>query len=164
MKVLGAVVLAFLFSSSAAFAQTTPVGDWDAVFVGPTATRPQMVSHITFTIRPAPNGFVGTARTEPEWPGVLEVSDLTFEGDRLTFTGMGSAGSSVTIGGLTTTNGCPKLLFDGTIQGDEMNLRLIWVSTKFSDTAGKPQILMKATRESKEPSPFVPTHVAGDCS
>ena len=44
--------------------------------------------------------------------------------------------------------GSPKLLFDGTIDGDEMKLTLVWTSTGLGDP-GKEPLPMEAKRISK---------------
>jgi hypothetical protein len=162
-KVFGLAALALVLLPHVLSAQTTPVGDWKAVFVGPIATRPQMVSHIMFTIRLTSSGFTGTAHTEPEWPGDLDVSDLKFEGNHLTFRGTGRIGSSSTIGGVRTDHGYPKLLFDGTIKGDDMKLDLTWVTTELPETVSRAPLLMQATRVSKEPSVARSADVRGPC-
>ena len=96
------------------FAQTEPVGNWRAVFVGP---RPKMVDAVTFSIKATPDGLTGTARAS-NWPGDLDVSDVKLDGDRLSFTGTGKMG--------WTESGqphcCPQLVFVGTMNGDEMKL------------------------------------------
>jgi len=123
--------------------QTHPaVGRWKAVFVGPMGPRPQMVSAVTFTIASSDAGFTATAKTEPEWPGELEVSDLKLEGDTVSFSGTGKSGWAV--------NGephcCPKLKLAGTVTGDTMRLTLTWVSTERPDAAMFKDLAMEATR------------------
>jgi hypothetical protein len=119
-----ALMLALL--PSAFSAQANAVGSWKAVFVGPMGPRPKMVKAVTFSIKASADGFTLTARTEPGWPGELDVSDVKLEGDRLSFTGTGKTG--------WTESGqphcCPKLMFVGTIKGDEMKLKMTWTSTE----------------------------------
>ena len=57
-------------------------GSWRAEFVGPMGPRPQMVDDIIFTISDGPTGLTGTAKTEPEWPGELDVSAIRVDGDK----------------------------------------------------------------------------------
>jgi hypothetical protein len=142
---------AFLFLLGAAFclcpsaqslaAQASALGNWNAVFVGPIGPRPQMVDAVTFNISSGPTGLTGTARAS-DWPGDLDVSELKLDGDRLTFTGTGKIG--------WTANGtyhcCPKLVFAGTIKGDEMTLTMVWRSTDSTDDPNKAPLPMKATR------------------
>jgi hypothetical protein len=122
------VVLAWLASSLSAQATTNAVGTWKAVFVGPIGPQPKMVAS--------------------NWPGELDVSDLKFEGDRLSFTGTGKKGWRTGIGGVVTDHCCPKLKFDGTITRDEMTLLLTWGSTE-SDDASKAPLPMEAKRLSR---------------
>ena len=141
---LAIVALALLTSSLSAQTPTSPVGNWKAVFTGPIGPRPKMVAEITFSIQSTPAGLTGTAQAE-SWPGDLEVSDLKFEGNRLRFTGIGKKGWSTGIGGVTTQHCCPKLKFDGTIEGDKMTLMLIWTSTEYDDSEKEP-LPMEARR------------------
>ena len=144
---LGIGALVLLTSSLSAQTTATPFGTWKAVFVGPIGPRPKMVAEITFSIQSTPNGLTGTAQAS-SWPGELEVSDLKFEGSRLSFTGTGKKGWSTGIGGVTTQHCCPKLKFDGTIRGDEMSLMLIWTSTEY-DGSDKEPLPMEAKRIAK---------------
>jgi hypothetical protein len=126
-------------------AQGNAVGNWKAVFVGPLGPRPKMVSAVTFSILATSNGLAGTARTEPEWPGDLTVSDVKLDGDQLSFTGTGKEGWSV--------NGvyhcCPRLVFVGTVKGDEMKLTMTWTSTEQPNDPSAQPVPMEAKRISK---------------
>lgn len=132
-------------------AQTSPVGDWKAVFVGSVDARPKMVDAVTFSIQMTPSGLVGTARAS-DWPGDLDVSDVKLEGDRLTFTATGRQGWSTQLGGGPRVDHCcPKLMFVGTIRGGEMTLTMTWQSTERPDDPNAPQLPMEARRLSPEP-------------
>jgi hypothetical protein len=144
MKLPLVVALALVTTSLAAQATVTPIGDWRAEFVGPIGPRPMMVDAITFTIKSTPNGLAGTARAS-NWPGDLVVSDIKFEGNRLTFTGTGSKGWTTGVAGVRTDHCCPKLKFDGTIDGDKITLMLTWGSTEF-DSPSKEPLPMEAKR------------------
>ena len=130
-------------------AQANPVGSWNAVFVGPMGDPPKMVDAITFSIQSTPAGLTGPARAA-EWPGDLVVSNVKLEGDRLSFTGTGSRGYSTRpAGGPWEHHCCPKLVFVGTIQGDEMKLEMSWTSTdRPNDPTAKP-LPMEAKRVSR---------------
>lgn len=146
------VALALLTAPLSAQTTTNPVGNWKAVFVGPIGPRPKMVDVITFSIQSTPTGLAGTAQAA-SWPGELEVSDLKFEGSRLTFIGTGKEGWSTGVGGNPMQyHCCPKLKFAGTIQGDQMKLMLTWTSTEFDDP-NKEALPMEATRVSGGAAP-----------
>lgn len=142
MRILRTALLVVLSLPALLIGQTNPVGTWKAVFVGPVGPRPQMVDHVIFTIEAHGNGFTGTAKTEPEWPGVLTVSDLKVAGDKLGFIGTGKDG--------WTSNGqyhcCPRLVFAGTIKGDEMALTMTWTSTERPDDPNATPLPMEAKR------------------
>jgi hypothetical protein len=130
-------------------AQTDPTGSWRAVFVGPMGDRPKMVGAITFTIQSTPTGLTGTARAA-EWPGDLEVSEIKLDGDRLSFVGIGKRGYSTRMpGGPLEHYCCPKLIFDGTIQGDEMKLEVTWTSTHLVTDPNARSLPMEAKRVSR---------------
>jgi hypothetical protein len=149
MKFSGLATLALLLLPLTLSAQANAVGDWKAVFVGPIGPRPKMVDEITFTIQATPKGFVGTARAA-SWPGDLDVADVILEGNRLTFTGTGRLGSSGTDNGAAWARCCPKLMFDGTIEGNKMKLTMTWGNSDGPDV--RPALPMEATRVAKEPS------------
>jgi hypothetical protein len=152
MPTLRLAVVAVLALSAAPAAQTTVVGTWHAQFVGPIGPRPKMVDAVTFRFQSGPTGLTGTAKAEPEWPGDLDVSAITVDGDHLTFTGTGKVGSS--------SNGqyhcCPRLVFDGTIKGNQMALTMTWTSTAFPNAPAAPAVPMEATRVSTAASPRRP--------
>ena len=126
-------------------APASPLGRWRAEFTGPIGPRPKMVSAVEFTIEPTPNGLAGGARTVPEWPGDLDVTEIKIEGDRLSFTGTGRRGwSTGTAGEGMVYHCCPKLIFDGSTKGDEMTLTLTWTSTEAAASAR--ELPMKAVR------------------
>ena len=128
MKLAGMVAVILLAGAAGTPAQSRVAGDWKAIFVGPIGPRPKMVAAVTFSIRDTPSGLIGAARAS-NWPGDLEVTDIKLDGDRLTFTGTGAVGSSSTRNGVRTESCCPKLVFEGTIRGDEIDLAMTWTST-----------------------------------
>ena len=127
---LTALALVLLpLTTAAQTVQTNPVGEWRAVFVGPLDDRPKMVDAVTFSIRTTSDGLTGTAQAG-QWPGSLEISDVKVAGDRLTFTAIGKEGYRTSSGGKFEEHCCPKLVFTGTIDGDQMKLTLDWQSTE----------------------------------
>lgn len=67
---------------------------------------------------------------------------MKVEGDQLRFTGTGKTGWSV--------NGeyhcCPRLVFVGTIKGDEMKLTMTWTSTERPSDPNAQPLPMEAKR------------------
>jgi len=110
MSFLRIALLVVLSLPTVPLAQANPAGTWKAVFVGPIGPRPQIVDYVTFTIEARGTGFTGTAKTEPEWPGMLTVSEITLDDDKFSFVGTGKDGWSV--------NGqyhcCPRLVATAT--------------------------------------------------
>lgn len=142
----GRLLVALSFAVVTVSAQNDPTGSWRAVFVGPMGDRPKMVGAITFTIQSTPTGLSGTARAA-DWPGNLEVSEIKLDGDRLSFVGIGKRGYSTRMpGGPLEHYCCPKLVFDGTIQGDEMKLELTWTSTHLVTDPNARSLPMEAQR------------------
>jgi hypothetical protein len=140
------LLVAFTLATVSLSAQANPVGSWHAVFVGPMGDRPKIVDAITFSIQSTPAGLTGVARAA-EWPGDLVVTDLKFEGNRLSFTGTGKRGWSSSLpGGPMVYHCCPKLVFVGTIQGDEMKLEMTWTSTEVTDDPTARTVPMEAKR------------------
>jgi len=145
IKLGGLVALIVLLLPPAASAQTNPYGDWKAVFTGPLETKPKPFSEVTFSIRPTASGLEVTAQAG-YWPGQLDISDVTLRGNRVSFIGTGRKGWGTGIGGVMTYHCCPRLSFDGIIQGDAMTLTL---------TQGRLLSPMKATRVPiSEPQPL----------
>ena len=133
---LGVLVALIVLLPPAVSAQTNPYGDWKAVFTGPLETKPKPFSEVTFSIRPTASGLEATAQAG-YWPGQLDISEVTLRGNRVSFIGTGRKGWGTGTGGVMTYHCCPKLSFDGIIQGHEMTLTL---------TQGTLQSPMKATR------------------
>ena len=144
--VLAAILVTVSLALGAQAPQTPagPLGRWRAEFTGPVETRPQMVSNIDFSIESTPKGLSGSAITLPEWPGRLEVTEIKVQGDRLSFVGTGKQGSTTGRADEVRYRCCPKLLFVGTVKGDEMVLTLTWTST--ASNASARELPMKATR------------------
>jgi hypothetical protein len=153
MKFLRLAVLVLVASPFALSAQADAVGDWEAVFVGPMGPRPKMFDRVTFSILAISSGYTGTARAG-HWPGDLTVSDVKLEGNRLTFTATGKMGwSTAHSGGPMVYHCCPKLVFVGTIEGNEITLTMTWQSTERPDDPDAPQLPMAAARLPKERLP-----------
>jgi hypothetical protein len=135
-------VVALLAMPAVLAAQASAVGNWRAVFVGPIGPRPNMVGSVLFSVTAGPNGLTGTAKTMPEWPGDLDVTGITLDGNHLTFIGTGRDGWSVN----RQYHCCPRLVFDGTIKGDQMTLTMTWTSTEAPNDPTAAVLPMEATR------------------
>ena len=137
-----AILGSFAVIGAAQAPQAGLIGNWRAEFTGPMGPRPQMVTDVVFTFRQTSTGLSGTAKTEPEWPGDLDVTEIKVDGDKFSFVGTGRRGWSV--------NGekhcCPRLTFAGTIKADTMTLTMTWTSTENpNDPAGR-TVPMEAKR------------------
>jgi hypothetical protein len=76
---------------------------------------------VPFSIRDTPNGLAGSARAG-SWPGDLEVSDSTVSGDRVSFAGTSKLWWRAMHDGVFAEFCCPKLIFEGNMRGDEIDL------------------------------------------
>lgn len=101
-------------------------GTWRAHFTGPLGERPKMVSEITLQLEAADGKLTGTARMGA-WPGEAPLMDTSIEGDRVTFTAIGRS-PWWSRGPTGEASGLPKLTFTGTVQGDSMDIMLVWGS------------------------------------
>jgi hypothetical protein len=144
MRMCRIAMLIALLLPAAVSAQTTAVQKWKAVFVGPKDHRPKMMSGATFSISQVAGGStVSAARTDGTgWPGELDVSDVKLAGEHVSFVGTGRTG--------WTVNGvphcCPRLVFTGTIDGDEMTLTMTWATTEHPDGSTASVYAMVAKR------------------
>ena len=126
-------------------AQTNAVGSWRAAFVGPTGSRPLTIEAVTFTVTQTAGGLAVKALAG-SWPGELDVADVKLDGATLTFTGTGQSGWSTTGEGYRC---CPKLMFTGTIEGDDMTLTMTWQTTDRPDDPKAHVYPMEAKRLSR---------------
>ncbi len=145
MKSLRIAVVALAALASGASAQSTPVGEWKAVFAGPPAARPKVPSSFEITLERTGKGVSGTVRAD-KWLHDGVISDAKIEGNHVTFTSVMPQGSwSTTSGGVRVDHCCPKLIFDGTVAGEKMALTLTWRTTELADDSGT-KYVMEATR------------------
>jgi hypothetical protein len=121
-------------------------GAWKAVFTGPMGERPKMVSEMVFDFKVDGNEVTGMAHMS-DWPGDAPITTGKIDGDHITFTVIGkSPWESRSISGVVTS-GYPKLVFDGTLKGDEIDLKLNWgsIMTTGEERSGD-EMDMKATK------------------
>jgi hypothetical protein len=147
MKSLRLACLALAALGTMPSAQSTPAGGWKAVFSGPLMSRPKVPAYFEIDIRRTDAGVTGTVRAD-QWPHDGVISDAKIDGNHLTFTSIMEHGSWRTGSGsgrAMIDHCCPKLIFDGTIDGDKMTLTLTWSSTEVSDGSGVKHP-MEATR------------------
>lgn len=120
----GATLLSVMVALSAPAAELT--GTWRAHFTGPLGDRPKMVSEITLELKAADGKLTGTALMGA-WPGEAPLIDTSIEGDRVKFTAIGESPwwQKSSMG---EASGLPKLTFTGTVEGDSMDITLVWDS------------------------------------
>ena len=121
-------------------------GTWKAVFTCPAEQRPKMVSEMIFKFSVAGDKLTGHAHMA-NWPGDAAISDGTFDGDHFKFTAVGHLPWSGSRYGVVTASGYPKLVFTGTLSGNEMKVHLDWGSIMITgEEPGGHEYEMKATR------------------
>jgi hypothetical protein len=134
------ILVAALATSAADF-----IGTWKAVFTGPVAERPKMVTEMIFEVIATKDKLTGTAHMGG-WPGDAPLSEGNVEGDRISFIAVGkspwraasSAGES---------SGLPKLIFSGTLQGGEIQLKVVWDNVMlYGDSPAPRELAMKAVK------------------
>ena len=102
-------------------------GIWKAVFTGPIGERPKMVAEMVFNIKVDGRKVTGLAHMDA-WPGDAEITDGKIDGDRITFTVIGKLPWTAGVGGVVTSSGYPKLVFNGSLKDGGRNLKLNWGS------------------------------------
>jgi hypothetical protein len=113
MKLLRLALI--LMATVALYASDTDVtGTWKAVFVGPMGERPKMFTKVMLDLKVDGNKLTGMAHIKG-WPGDAEITDGKIDGDRFSFT---------TIGTLSSSSGYPKMRYVGTLTGKEMKLTM----------------------------------------
>ena len=121
-------------------------GTWKAVFTGPMGERPKMVSEMVFNFKVDGSKVTGMAHMAA-WPGDAPVTDGKIDGDRITFTVIGKSPWTASYNGVTTS-GYPKLVFDGSLKGGEIDLKLNWGSILTTgEERGGHELDMKAKRD-----------------
>jgi hypothetical protein len=139
-------------------AQTNPTGTWKATFTGPIGDRPKPFGTVIFRFRVTDNHVTGTA-IMGSWPGETPLTDAKFNGEHFSVTAIGTMGWSTHMPGEARVDHCcPKMLFDGTIHGDDMSLTMVWTSTEApSDEAlKKTKIPLVARKVSDDPNATIP--------
>jgi hypothetical protein len=138
------VLFAVAFLNAAANDVT---GTWKAVFTGPIGEQPKMVSEMVFNFKVEGSKLTGTAHMAA-WPGDAEITDGKIDGDRIMFTVIGKKPWTAGSGGVTTS-GYPKLVFDGSLKGGEIDLKLNWgsVLTTGEERSGR-ELDMRAKKAS----------------
>lgn len=121
-------------------------GNWKAVFTCPVGERPKTVSEMIFQLNVKGDKITGTAHIG-SWPGDAEISEGTVDGDHFSFTVVGHYPWSGGRGGVLMASGYPKLVFTGTLNGDDMKLHVEWGSIMITGEApGSRAYDMKSSR------------------
>ena len=139
--------LTFLFVAMAVCASAADItGTWRVVFTGPIGQQPKMVSEMIFDLKAAGDKLTGTAHMG-NWPGDAPLIDGKIEGDRISFTAFGNSPWRARSATGEASSGLPKLTFTGTIQGNEMQLTVVWDSVMlYGKSAGGREYEMKGKR------------------
>ena len=103
-------------------------GTWKVWFTGPKGSRPKMVSEMTFDLKAEGDKVTGMAHMA-KWPGDAPISEGRIDGDRVAFTVIGKKPWEA---GPPLSSGYPKLVFTGTLKGDETEITLRWGSVMIS--------------------------------
>jgi hypothetical protein len=143
-RVIAVLVAASAWCAYPSAAQSPFIGNWQAVFVDSPPNRPKMFTTVTFSIRQLPDGQLAGTAVAGVWPGDLEVVDLKVEGEKISFTGVGSRPWSGVTAGVFARHCCPRLVFEGSMRGDQMELVLTWPPE--DGGAGGPPLPMRADR------------------
>ncbi len=118
-------VLLFLAGLSAnAFADDI-AGSWKVSFVRGVAW--QTIGDADFDFKVEGNKLSGTAHIGVGWPGTAPISEGTLNGDRISFLVVGQQPSS---------DGYPKMRFEGAVHGDELQLTMTLFYSKTESAAG----------------------------
>jgi hypothetical protein len=102
-------------------------GKWKLNFLGDPGKWPKTVSEVILDLKADGNMLSGVARAG-NWPGEMTINDGKVNGDRIWFTVIGKGAwrsSSPTTG---QASGYPRLAFSGKIDGDTLQVTLLWDS------------------------------------
>ena len=124
MKTLCIALLYAAGMASSLAAEVT--GTWRAVFTSPVSELPLGVGEMIFDLNAVEGKLTGMAHMG-SWPGDAPLRDGKIEGDHISFTVIGkNPWTSRSANG--EASGLPKLIFTGTIQGEQMQLTVMWDS------------------------------------
>jgi hypothetical protein len=159
MRLLRLTCLFVALLTIAASAQTNATGTWKAVFTG---GGPKPFGNVILHLQVTGNRMTGTAHLGNTWPGQAPITDARFDGQRFSFTAIGSKGwSEFRFGGAPGASKrvdrcCPKMLFTGTIRGNAMTLAMISTSTESSSDQDSAPFSLAARKVSNNPSAIQP--------
>jgi hypothetical protein len=100
-------------------------GSWQVIFVRGVAW--QTIGGADFDFKVAGNKLSGTAHIGVGWPGTAPISEGTIDSDRISFLVLGQQPSS---------DGYPKMRFEGTVHGDELQLTMTLFYSDSESVAG----------------------------
>ena len=116
----------FLLAGLAANASADDVaGSWKVIFVRGVAW--QTIGGADFDFKVEGNKLSGTAHIGVGWPGTAPISEGTIDSDRISFLVLGQQPSS---------DGYPKMRFEGTVHGDELQLTMTLFYSDTESVAG----------------------------
>ncbi len=100
-------------------------GSWKVSFVRGVAW--QTIGEADFDFKVDGNKLSGTAHIGVGWPGTAPISEGIIDGDRISFLVLGRQPSS---------DGYPKMRFEGSVQGDELRLTMTLFYSNGESLAG----------------------------
>lgn len=100
-------------------------GSWKVIFVRGVAW--QTIGDADFDFEVEGKKLSGTAYIGVGWPGTAPISEGTIDGDRISFLVLGQQPSS---------DGYPKMRFEGTVHGDELQLTMTLFYSNTESAAG----------------------------
>jgi hypothetical protein len=128
-----ALWMLFLLAGLAAHASADDIaGSWKVIFVRGAAW--QSIGDADFDFKVEGNKLSGTAHIGVGWPGTAPISEgvriagSTIEGDRVSFLVLGQQPSS---------DGYPKMRFEGTVRGDQLQLTMTLFYSDTESVAGR---------------------------
>jgi hypothetical protein len=123
-------------------------GTWKAVFLGPKEKQPKTVGSITFDFKADGTVLTGMVHAG-SWPGDAPISDGKIEGDHVSFFIVGT-GAWHSRGPQGEASGYPRLTFQGTVNGKEMTLTLVWDSIMiYGNASGSNEWQMQGKKTSE---------------
>src|SRR5271156_5944165 len=119
-----AICALVLLPGFAAHASAADVaGNWKVDFVSGVGHK--TIGSAQFEFKVQGNKLSGTAHVGHGWPGIAPISKGVIDGDHISFLVVGEAPSS---------GGYPKMKFDGTVHGDEIELTMLFFYSDESDS------------------------------
>jgi hypothetical protein len=118
-------VLLLLVGFTAEASANDIAGNWHAVFVR--GVEWKTIGDADFEFKVENDQLSGTAHVGVGWPGTAPISEGSIDGDRISFFVLGRQASS---------DGYPKMRFEGTVHGGELQLTMTLFYTDKESVSG----------------------------